>query len=254
MTKLPTDPLKTAATILLGLLSLALIINFFSPREWMLDIQSTTRPDARTITVTGEGSVVVKPDVAKISVSVVSEGKVINKVIDDNTDKMNAITKKLKELGMSSDDITTSGYYLYPQYNYPEREAPTISGYRLEQTLALTIRNLELVDDVIDTATNLGANNIYGLTFTLDDDTAVMNEAREKAFDAAKEKAQQMASAAGVRLGDVYTFNEGFGPQPIPIYAKSEMAYGIGGGGATPDIQTGTQEYTVTVNITYEIE
>jgi len=253
MSKLPQDPLKIAATVLLSLLSVALLINFFNPREMMLDIQSTTRPDARTITATGEGSVVVKPDVAKISVSVVSESKMINKVIDDNTGKMNAITKKLKEIGVSSDDITTSGYYLYPQYNYPEREMPTISGYRLEQTLALTIRDLEMVDDVIDTATNLGANNIYGLTFTLDDDTEVMNEAREKAFASAKEKAQRMASAAGVKLGDVYTFSEGFGPMmPVPYYA--EAAYGRGGGGGAPDIQPGTQEYTVTVNITYEID
>ncbi|MBN2087171.1 SIMPL domain-containing protein [Candidatus Peregrinibacteria bacterium] len=246
--------LYIAGTIFLGLLSLALIASFIIPSDkLMLDIQSTTRPESRTITVSGEGSVVVKPDVAKITVSVVSEGKVINRVIGENNDKMNAITKKLKEIGMSADDITTSGYYLYPQYIYPEREMPTISGYRLEQTLALTIRKLDLVDDVIDAATNLGANNIYGLTFTLDDDTEVMNQAREEAFAAAKDKAEKMADAAGVNLGDVYSFNEGYyGGQPTPMYG--EAAYGRGGGGGGADIQSGTQEYNVTVNITYEIE
>ena len=253
MTKLTQDPLKIAATVLLSLLSLALLINFFNPREMMLDVQSTTHPEARTITVSGEGSVVVKPDIAELSVSVVSEDATVNKVIDDNTNKMNAIIKKLKEAGMDSDDIKTSSYYLSPRYNYPERQAPVISGYRLEQTLALKIRDLELVDDVIDAATNLGANNVYGLEFTLDDDTEVMNEAREKAFDFAKEKAEKMAKAAGVKLGNVYTFSEGASPKAIPMYAES-VAYGRGGGDVMPDIQAGTQEYTVTVNITYEIE
>jgi uncharacterized protein YggE len=254
MSKLLQDPLKIAATVLLSLLSLAVLISLFSPRELMLDVQSTTHPEARTITVSGEGNVVIEPDIAKINVSVVSEDKTVSRVIDDNTDKMNAIINKLKELGIDKGDITTSRYYLSPRYIYPERQGPVISGYRLEQTLALKIRDLELVDDVIDTATNLGANNVYGLTFTLDDDTDVMNEAREKAFTAAEEKAEQMAKAAGVRLGDVYTFSEGFGPQmPIPMYAESAVAYGrVGGGG--PDIQPGTQEYTVTVSITYEID
>lgn len=255
MAKSTKDPLKIAGTVFLSLLSITVLIGLFKTGEMKLNVNSTTHPDAKTITVSGEGSVVVKPDVAKISVSVVSEDKVINRVIDDGNDKMNAITKKLKEIGMSSDDITTSGYYLYPQYKYPQNESPTISGYRLEQTLALTIRDLEMVDDVIDAATNLGANNIYGLTFTLDDDTEVMNEAREKAFAAAKEKAQRMADAAGVNLGDVYTFYEGYGANsPVYYYTKSEAAYGGIGGGGGSTIESGSQEYTVTVNMTYEIE
>jgi len=254
MTKIPNDPLKIAATVLLSLLSIAVIISIVSPRELMLDVQSTAHPEARTITVSGEGRVVVKPDIAELKVSVVSEDKTVNRVIDDNNNKMNAIIKKLKEAGMHEDDIKTSSYYLSPRYDYPERQAPQISGYRLEQTLELKIRDLDLVDDVIDAATNLGANNVYGLNFTLDDDTEVMNEAREKAFDAAKEKAERMTKAAGVSLGDVYTFSEGSGPQPIPMYAETAVAYGRGGGESMPDIQSGTQEYTVTVNITYEIE
>ena len=105
MSKLSQDPLKIAATVLLSLLSLAVLISFFSPRELMLDVQSTTHPEARTITVSGEGNVVIEPDIAKINVSVVSEDKTVSKVIDDNTDKMNAIINKLKEVGIDKKDI-----------------------------------------------------------------------------------------------------------------------------------------------------
>ncbi|MBU1934533.1 SIMPL domain-containing protein [Patescibacteria group bacterium] len=247
------DPFKLAATALMSLLSLAIIISIFNPPEFKFDVNSTTHPDAKTITVSGEGTVVAKPDVAEITVSVVTNAKTVDEVVSDNTEKMNGIIDKMKELGIDEMDMKTTGYYLYPQYDYPERLSPVVTGYRLEQDLGLTIRDLDLVDNVIDWSTELGANNVYGLNFTLDDDTEVMKEAREIAFGAAKEKAEQMAAAAGVKLGDVYSFYEGYGYEPMPYYA--EAGYGRGGGGdLATSIESGSQEHTVTVNITYEIE
>jgi uncharacterized protein YggE len=255
MNEFTKDLLRVMASVLLGLLSVFLILNFINPGKLSLDVQSTAHPEARTITVSGEGKVVVKPDIAQINVSVISEDKTVSKVITANTDKMNGIIDKIKALGIDEKDMTTSGYNLNPVYNYPENLPPVITGYSLDQTLSLKIRNLDLVDNVIDDATTAGANNVYGLTFKLDDDTEVMNQAREKAFAEAKTKADMMVKAAGVKLGDVYTFSEGYNtPYPTPYYAKTEMAYGMAADVATPNIQSGSQEYSVDVSITYEIK
>lgn len=255
MNELTKDILRVMASILLGLLSIFLVINFFNPGKLSLDVQSTAHPEVRTITVSGEGKVVVKPDIAEISVSVISEDKTVSKVIKSNTEKMNGVIDKMKTLGIDEKDMTTSGYNLNPVYNYPENLPPVITGYRLDQTLALKIRNLDLVDNVIDDATTAGANDVYGLTFTLDNDTEIMNQAREKAFAEAKKKAEMMAEAAGVKLGDVYTFSEGSNvPYPTPYYGMAKMAYAVEEDMATPNIQSGSQEYTDNVSITYEIE
>lgn len=248
------DPLKIAGTVLLSLLSIAVLISLFSTGELKFDVNSTTHPDAKTISVSGEGTVVVKPDVAKITVSVVTDGREVSEVIKGNTEKMNGIIDHMKKIGIDEKDIQTKSYYLSPQYNYPEDGSPTISGYRLDQDLGITIRDLDTVDDVIDDSTALGANNVYGLTFTLDDDTEVLNEAREKAFDAAKDKASQMAKAAGVKLGDVYSFNEGYN-NSAPYYASYAMDARAGGmEKVSTSIEAGSKEYSVTVNMTYEIE
>ncbi|MBN1258290.1 SIMPL domain-containing protein [Candidatus Peregrinibacteria bacterium] len=246
--------LNLTAGGLMAILSVFLIIQLFSANPMRVDINTTAHPEARTITVQGEGKVSVVPDLATLNVSVLSEAKTVKQVIADNTAKMNQVIAKMKELGIKEKDMTTSQYNLNPQYYYPENRKPVISGYQLNQTLSLKIRNLDLVDNVIDGATALGANNVYGLNFGLDDDSKAKAEAREKAFAAAKAKAEVMANAAGVSLGRVYTFSEGYDyPRPQPVYyAKTMMAEDTAG--SAPDIQTGSQEYTVTINMTYEIE
>ena len=254
MNEFTKDLLRVMASVLLGLLSVFMVLNFINPGKLNLDVQSTAHPEARTITVSGEGKVVVKPDIAQISVSVISEDKTVSKVITSNTGKMNGVIGKMKTLGIDEKDMMTSGYNLSPIYNYPENLPPSITGYRLNQTLSLKIRNLDIVDNVIDDATTAGANDVYGLTFKLDDDTEVMNQAREKAFAEAKTKAKMMADAAGVKLGDVYTFSEGYNNYYPTPYVRAEKAYDMGGGGSTPDIQSGSQEYSVNVSITYEIK
>jgi len=245
--------LNLAAGTLLAILSVALLLQLFSANPLRVNLDTTAHPEARTVTVQGEGKVSVVPDLATLNVSVLSEAKTVKQVIADNTIKMNQVIAKMKELGIADKDMVTSAYNLSPQYYYPQNARPQINGYQLDQTLTLKIRNLDLVDNVIDGATALGANNVYGLAFGLDDDSKAKAEARDKAFTAAKDKAEVMAKAAGVKLGRVYSFSEGSNYiPPTPYYAKAMMAESSAG--AAPDIQSGSQEYTVTVSMTYEIE
>jgi len=105
----------------------------------------------------------------------------------------------------------------------------------------------------VDKAVTSGANQVGQLTFSIDDDSSQSAEARDSAFAKAREKAESMAKAAGVKLGRVVTFNESNDYHyPTPMYyqmdaMKSEVA-------SAPAIEAGSQDVKVTVNVTYEIE
>ncbi len=252
------------AAIVLIPVALGLFANF-GKGGWYKNIQAeiVNQPYARTITVSGEGKVTAIPNIAKITLSVSSTGQTVAEVTKNGNTKMNAVVDQLKQLGIDAKDIKTSQYNLYPQYNnipviYPtntsSRKRSKIIGYRLVQSTNVKIRNLKIVDKVLSKSIQAGANQVGALVFDIDDNSKYKDDARKLAFAAAKSKAEDMASAAGVGLGRVITFNE----NSIPVYAP--MAYSVGVERAkttalpAPSIQPGSQELKVTVNVTYEIE
>ena len=225
--------------------------------SWFKNIKAeiTNQPYARTVTVDGEGKVTAKPDIAIINLSVVSQGKTVKQVTLDGNQKMTAVTGEVKKLGVDEKDMVTSSYNLYPEYAYPENQQPQIRGYSLNQGITVKVRKLDTVDDVLDAGIKAGANQVGQLSFDIDEDSALKNEARDKAFKKAREKADQMASAAGVSIGRVITFSEGYVPPPVPVYRGYDMAYATGAEAVpAPSIEPGSKELTVTVSVTYEIE
>lgn len=99
----------------------------------------------------------------------------------------------------------------------------------------------------------MGANQVGGINFVIDDEDAVKEEARKQAIEKAKEKADQIAKDLGVSFGRLVSFYESSGD--FPIY-RSYMAEGVGGGepAPAPEIPSGENKVTVTVNLTYEIK
>lgn len=203
-----------------------------------------------TISVSGEGKVYTKPDIAMVSLSVVSEGKRIVDVQDSNTRKINQVIKFIKELGVEEKDIKTAGYNLYPIYNYEER-TPRIIGYGITQTLEVKIRNLDKAGDILEGVVINGANQISSLYFQVDKDEESKERARKLAIDDAKKKAEKLASQLGIKLIKISGYSESGGP--YPIYRGLELKEGIGGGEA-PQIQVGESEIVVNVTLTYEID
>lgn len=225
--------------------------------NWFESIKAeiTNQPYARTVTVSAEGKVTVKPDIARISLSVVSQGATVKAVTKDGNEKMNAVVKAVKAMGVEDKDITTSQYDLYPEYKYISSQPPKIVGYKLDQEVQLKVRKLEAVEDVLDTGIKAGANQVGQLSFDIDDTTDIKKQAREIAFNKAKEKAQEMASAAGVSLGKVITFSEdtySAMPQAFANY-KLDMAVQAPEMAQAPSIQTGSKEISLNVSVTYEI-
>jgi len=211
----------------------------------------------RTISISAEGKTVVTPDLAKFNFSVVTEGKDTVKISEENTGKMNKAIDYVKSQGIEAKDIKTAGYSLSPKYEYDEKKRESyISGYTLTQTVYVQIRDFSKISGILGALPGFGINNISSLSFTIENQDASLKVARDQAFEKALAKAKEMAKQNGVRIKRVVTFSDY--QNNYPIYAKS-MSYGMGGGVAeemapAPSIEPGSQEVTVNVSITYEID
>ena len=240
-----------AIIIFLGFLMLVIIYSlFFGPAKKYGD----SLMPAKTINVSAEGKVTVSPDIAKLSFSVVSEGANSKLLAENNNKKMNAAIDFAKSQGIEEKDIKTTEYNLSPRYEYDEKTKKTfISGYTLTQTVLVKVRDLNKVAEVLGGLPALGINQISSISFDIDEPEKYLSEARNQAFDKAKEKAKAIAEKNGVKLGQVINFYE---YQSTPYY-QNVRALGMGGAEAVqplPQIQPGNQEVTIQVSVTYEIK
>ncbi|MDP3004254.1 MAG: SIMPL domain-containing protein [Candidatus Azambacteria bacterium] len=204
----------------------------------------------QTVSFTGEGKVKAAPDTAKVEIGLVTEGKDSISVQNENSSKMNAVIKFLKEQKISGEDIKTSAYSLSPKYEYNKGKS-TLVGYILNQALTVTVRDLSKIGEVLDGAVSNGANQVNSISLFVDKPEELKNKAREDAVKQAKEKASAASEIAGFRLGRVIGFNENTFGEP-PMYYET---MGKGGGTApAPQIEPGTQEITINVTLTYLIK
>lgn len=209
---------------------------------------------ASTITASSEGKTLVAPDTAEIDLSVVSRGKNPTDLADTNNTKMSAVIDNLKAQSIDSKDIKTTTYNLSPDYAYDENTHRSyITGYTMTQTVTVKIHDLTRVASVLAGVTPLGVNQIGSVRYTIENQDAALQTARDEAIAKAKAKAKEMASASGAHLGRLLNVSEYQGTPPI-YYAKSAEAYGMGGGPvAAPNVQPGQQEVSVQVSLTYEL-
>lgn len=210
--------------------------------------------ERNVITVSGEGRATAIPDIAKIELGTVIEKKTVAEAQKENTRIMNAVNAKLAELGVAKADIQTASYTISPVYDWNDGKQ-TLRGYQVAQNLRVKLRDLDKAGDILGTAGELGANQIGGIEFTLDEPEAVKQEARIKALENAKSKAEALAQVVGVKLRRVVSFSESsYEPTYNAPYAYADKAMGIGGGESAPSIEPGSAEYVLQANVTYEIE
>ena len=205
-----------------------------------------------TVTIDGNGKVTGKPTLANVEVGVYSQGKDVPSVQTDNTQKVNAVIAAVKALGVVDADIQTSNYSISPQFDYNNGKQ-TLIGYTVSQSVNVKVRDLTKVGDVLDKAGSLGANQINGVTFSIDDPTSLQADARKKALDDARSKADQLAGALGLHVVRVVGFSESSSnvTPPMPFYAKADM---MNVASAVPSIQAGSLDVTSNVSVTYEIQ
>jgi len=251
---------NVAIVVFLVFLMLVIIYSlFFGPAKELvnfLKIYSASIRPAKIVTISAEGKVTVSPDIAKISLAVISEGLNPKTISQENIKKMNTAINYIKSKGIEEKDIKTTQYNLSPRYEYDEKTKKTfISGYTLTQNVLVKIRDLNKVAEVVAGLPELGINRIESISFEVDEPEKYLSEARSQAFEKAKKKAEEMAVKNNVKLGEVIDFSE-WGPITRPY--ESLRALGIGGEGAAPQalpqIQPGSEEVTVQVSVTYEIK
>ena len=160
----------------------------------------------RSIQVSGTAVVNVIPDRVLIQLGVQSNGKTPQKVETENSQKINRVIRALKALGVEEKDIVTDWYVIDPIYD--DYSSLHIDGYRINNVIAITLRDIGKVNKVIVASLEAGANEVINVEFYLSDLRKYRDQARDLAMKAAQEKARDLASAAGTETGCVMNINE----------------------------------------------
>lgn len=216
----------------------------------------------RTLQVSGTADVKLSPDVCYMTFTVETEHKNAAKAYKEMTRLSNQIITRIKALGIDQADIKSFHFSIMPYYKMVANTArQVIDGYRIFYYVMATVRDLEKVSDVLDTAVEAGATGVASINFTVEDVKKHTADARVRALAAAKAKAEKTAEVLGFRVGTPIAVGENEpGSRPsYPYYAQSMQAGVAREYAAAPQasgvaLEPGEQSFSVTVHITYEIE
>jgi uncharacterized protein YggE len=175
------------------------------------------------ILASGDATVSRKPDLATISAGVQSQQSTAAAAQSDLAGKATKLINRIKALGVTDKDLTTSGYWLGPTYN---QGGQTISGYRASEQLSFKWHNVDTVGKALDAVVQEGDATNIGVGFGLADPKSAQAEARSAAIADARTKAQAMASAAGIKLGPVIRVSDlsSYSRYPSPMMYASGAA------------------------------
>lgn len=206
------------------------------------------------IWVSGNGKVTVTPDTANLSLGVQVEASSLSEANQLAANAMTAVIEALKDNGVAEKDITTSGFNIYPVYEYDKETSRNyIRGYQVSNSIGLKVRQIENTGAVIDAAVSAGGdavrvNNIY---FSIDDLIGAQDDARELALLDAKAKAEQIARVTGVSLGNVsYVAETSSGGARV----EAPGMVNDGKEGSVTPILPGETDVVVTVQVIYSIK
>lgn len=241
-------------SILLGIL----LISGLLLSGCALTAQSAKPNPDRTITVVGSGEATAKPDKAYFYAGVEVTADTVQEATRRNNEVMQAIVAALTDMGVEEKDIQTSNFSVSLERGterFPMSEK-TKAGeeqprYRVSNMVQVTVWDIEKVSELLDATINAGANNIWGITFTISETKALESEARAKAMQDARARAEELATLAGVSLGRIVSVSENVTGIPVLPSVAVERAAGMGGG---PAISPGEASVRMRVQVTYAIE
>ena len=218
-------------------------------------IMAEPAPPVRTMSVNGTGQVFLSPDIAYIYIGVHSEEATAAEAVTANNNETQKVIDALKKAGVEAKDIRTTNFSIWPNQQYSPDGQPTGTRYVVDNSVFVTVRKLDELGDLLDSAVAAGANSINSIQFDVADKTEALKKAREEAVKDAKAQAQELADTAGLKLGEMQTISF-YDSASVPY----QDTYGKGGGGAAVEqaaavpIQPGQLALTVTVSMTYEIK
>ena len=203
------------------------------------DLAGGASEPAGGIAVTGTGTVETTPDQAEFSLGVESTGPTARDALAANSERMRRVLAALAAAGVDKKDVQTQDVSV--SRSYPD------SGYSADNTVSVTIHDLQKAGSILDAATNVGASNVYGPTLTRSDQDELQAKALRAAVGNARTKARTLADAAGVELGSVTAISED-GNEPVPVFAAR-----LASPAKSAPIEPGRQQTSATVRVTFAI-
>jgi uncharacterized protein YggE len=218
----------------------------------LLHAQEAKPTDKRTrVTVGGDSIIQAQPDTAILTVAVVTQGKRAIDAQQENATKTDAVVRALKAAAGSGAEIKTSGYSLQPVRVYREGQPPLINGYEVRNAVTVTTGELAKLGNVIDAASQAGANDVTGISFTLRQDRAAREQALKEATQEAMSKAHVVAQALGGRVLGIAEVQEEGLVRPQPYYPSTLMAKSAE---VTTPIEVGSLDVTSRVQLVAIVE
>lgn len=202
------------------------------------------------LSVSAQGEASRVPDIASMSVGVVSQAAEGEAAMGDNARRMTRVMAAIKAAGIADDDVQTTGVSLHPQYRHVRDEAPRVTGYEARNTVRIKVRDLSGLGDVLDTLAREGANQIHGPVFEIDEPEPVHDQARLAALAKAQERARTYADALGLQVRRIVSINEGGGGfHPMPMMAMARAADAVE---STP-VAPGETTVSVNLDVVFEL-
>jgi uncharacterized protein YggE len=217
-----------------------------------------------TISVTGIGKLAARPDIAEIQVGVASSAETAQEALAKNNTAMDRLFRTLKERGVAEKDIQTLQVQVFPQYSQPRHPnvapaphetefVPRVVGYRVDNSVRVLSRKIESLGPLLDAVVQVGANQIHGISFRMNDTSKLLDEARKRAVADARHTADLLAGEAGVVVGSPLEIQDHGGSYPFPS-ANFGMKMSPMMAAAPMPISAGEQEVTANVTIIYELK
>jgi uncharacterized protein YggE len=249
---LMNNSLRTAFFIVLFIfVGLFLFTKLAGPLPFSVTTVTTTKDSLFTADGTGEATAI--PDTAMVSFGVTKDAPTVEAAQKQVNEVINKISDDLKALGVQPKDIKTTNYSVNPNYTYNQGGKQTLNGYNVNADVQVKLKPVEQGNKAIDIATNDGATNVGGVQFVLDDNKKkeLQNQARKEAIKLAKEKAQSLADAAGIKLGRIIDIQESGGGAPAPMF-ELKTADRAGGEAQSTELNPGENKISITVTLSYE--
>jgi len=242
--------MKTKSIFVAAVALLALVL---SACAGPTTINQEAPPTLRTVSVSGSGLAYLVPDIAYIYVGVHTEKPSASEAMTENNAQTQKMIQALTDFGIDAKDIRTTNFSIWPMDKYdPLTGAATGEKvYSVDNTVYVTVRDLDKLGDLLDTVVSAGANTVNSIQFDVANKDEALKQARADAVKNAATQAQELADAAGVKLGEIQSIGF-YDSAPYPVFD------GKGGGGVAAEaavpIQPGQLTFTVTVNVTYELK
>lgn len=202
------------------------------------------------ITVMGTGEVLEKPNMARVSIGVVTQLETASASLRQNSEAVEKVVATLKEFKIAENDIQTSNFSIGPQYDYNHSgQPPRLVGYRVTNQVRIAVRRIEDLGALLDELVSAGSNQINDVRFDIDEVSAHEDTARRMAMSDARRKATLYAQEAGVELGSVLKVEEMSGPVVMP-----QMGMAMAQEARAVPIAPGRQIVRQQVRVTFAIE